>query len=344
MLEPERQSFTSPHHSELSDVDLLVHLTADAARARDALRLLRTRHLPAARHYARLCVIEERFADQLAHQALSSVAHDAAAGRVRRCAVRHSLLLLIQDLAAAWAADDRHQRLAGDFSRWLLPIDDGGVRRAVPRWTVGSDLLHAFWRLPQPEQELLWYTDVETAGRDFGSLYAGTALVEFDYHHEGALTALRRAYLQVFAEGRGQAECRGYVRILEAQSRAPLSGLSPEFDEHRKRCTHCEQALRELATLHTAPGRCLVERLIGYQGPAYVRRGLSPEVDEVAHPAAQGGVGVTGAAPAATAGRGKEPPQPGLRRGDDVGPHHETILAHLRAAGLGVLSNLGFRP
>ncbi|MFF0201407.1 hypothetical protein [Streptomyces sp. NPDC005017] len=255
--------------STTSDAELVAGLSSRGSAAFEALQVLRARHLPTLLEYARLCVPEERFAAQLCHQTLSTGVRVAAAGRVRPRAVRHSLLLLMRRHAAEWADDDRRQRLAPEFVHWLLEVGEHEVRHE----SVPNQLTHAFWRLPQHEQEILWYTEIEPGGRELAAICAGVDAAELAYHRDHALTTLLRDYLDTYGTSCDGPECRGYLRILDARARSsPPAALSTEFDTHLAACVRCEHALFELRTLYTAPRVALVPALVGYSCLAYAER------------------------------------------------------------------------
>ncbi|MFE1441886.1 hypothetical protein [Streptomyces sp. NPDC058739] len=259
----------TPRLSTTSEAELVAGLAVGGSVALESLQVLRGRHMPALLDYARLCVSEERFAAQLCHQTLSTAVRTAAAGRVRPGGVRHSLVLLLQQHAAEWADDERRQRLEPAFVRWLFETGHGGAGHAA----VGKHLLRAFWHLPQHEQEILWYTEVEPGGTEIAAVYAGIAETDLAYERDHALRALLRSYLQTYGASCDEPECRGYLRILDAQARSALpEGVSPELDAHLSACVRCEHALIELSTLYTAPRVALVPALIGYSGLRYAER------------------------------------------------------------------------
>lgn len=272
---PEQVSpFSGPGGRSASDAALVMELSRGVPYASEALQLLRARHTPALHHYARLCVPDERLADQLVRQAMSAAAGAAAAGRARRRAVRHSLLVLVQSLAAEWAGDERNQRLHPAFAPWLEEHGDSEPWHAVRHRLAQSKVLRAYWSLPQDAQELVWYAEVEANSPEFASLCSGIGMEDLGYEREHALRALCRGYLQVHTEGCPTAECRGYVRILDVQARSSTP-VSPEFDDHRAACPPCDRALHELSSLYAAPSRVLIPALLGYGGTAYVKRRFS---------------------------------------------------------------------
>ncbi|MFF4897927.1 hypothetical protein [Streptomyces sp. NPDC001068] len=248
----------------LSDGDLIAHLATTEPPAVEAVRLFRDRHMPSLFRYAWQCAPEERYANHLAWQAISITETSAAAGRFRPRAVRHGMLLLVQELAAEWAADEREQRLHPGFLRWLTSFG-GDPRLAVPEWARRSVMVQALRRAPQHEQELLWYVEIEGSSPELAGLHAGTAVDEFDYQHEHALLTLGRNYLQAYREIGGLSpECRGYVRIMDTAARRSQLEISPEFSAHRRSCARCEDAVRELEALYHHPGPALISALLGY--------------------------------------------------------------------------------
>ncbi|MGW2964927.1 hypothetical protein ACWDGI_41665 [Streptomyces sp. NPDC001220] len=264
----------------VSDGELIAHLASTEPPAHEAVRLFRGRHMPSLFRHAWQCAPEERYANQLAWQAISITETAATAGRLRPRAVRHGMLILVQELAAEWAADERNQRLHPDFIRWLMSC---GVdpTLAVPEWARRNVMLRALRRTPQHEQELLWYVEVEGSSPEKASLHAGTAVEEFNYHHDHALLTLSRNYLQAYQEmDDSSPECRGYVRIMDTAARRSQLEISPQFSEHRRSCMRCEDAVRELEALYHLPGRALVSALLGYGLKAYSEHSL----DEAGNP------------------------------------------------------------
>ncbi|MFD8151664.1 hypothetical protein ACFV28_13060 [Streptomyces sp. NPDC059720] len=274
-----------PHRtSGASDAELVTYLTLGAPSASHALQVLRSRHSSALLHYARLCAADERFALQLCRQTISTAAQAAVAGRVESRAVRHSLLLLVQNLAAEWNFDERQQRLDPAFTRWLREFGDEHTWQPVHHRGAGNHLLRAYWQLPQMQQEILWHGEVEVSGRELACACAGITVADFEYQRDQALTALRRGYLETYGAGCGDSDCRGYVRILDAQARSSVPGTSPEFDAHRADCAGCDHALTELTTLYEAPRLALIPALIGYAGTRYIGRRATPVPAVAAEP------------------------------------------------------------
>ncbi|MEU8935099.1 hypothetical protein AB0D30_35080 [Streptomyces sp. NPDC048409] len=264
----------------VSDGELIAQLARTEPPAHETVQLFRRRHMSSLLRHAWQCVPEERYANQLAWQAISITETAATAGRFRPRAVRHSMLILVQELAAEWAADERGQRLHPDFVGWLTSrgVDPA---LAVPEWARRNVMLRALRRTPQHEQELLWYVEVEGCSAEVACLHAGTALEEFAYHYDHALLTLGRNYLQAYLEiDDASPECRGYVRIMDTAARRSQLDISPEFSDHRRRCRRCEGAVRELEALYHLPGRALVSALLGYGLKAYSEH--SP--DQAGHP------------------------------------------------------------
>ena len=202
-------------HTSTPDTQLTALIRADAATAYPALRELRLRHRPAVLAYARLCAMDEPGARRLTAQAFALAARETARGVEPRGPWRHKLLLLVTRVAAAWATDDRGNRLHPDLLTHLreTSADD----REPP-------MLAAFHSLPTRVQGLVWYTVVDEEPDAGAAVYLGFTPQDVRYGKEPAFQSLRQACLKARLADSGDPRCQGFRRLIEEAVRPDIRG------------------------------------------------------------------------------------------------------------------------
>ncbi|MER6343363.1 ricin-type beta-trefoil lectin domain protein [Streptomyces sp. NPDC001595] len=251
-------------HAEMADARLQQLLRTDSVTAYPALRELRARHGESALAYARLCTAGESAARQLAAEAFTVVAREAARGAEPAMPWRHRLLLLTARLAAERAADDRS---AGLDPGLLLVLNSTGPGGPVP------PLLAAFRSLPRSTQGVLWYAVVEREDDARTATLLGVSPGEVTHGADAALQALGRACLRARLAASDDPQCRRFGRLIEESVRTFTGRRSPDLDAHRAVCPHCATAYEELAALRDAPATALAEGLLPWAGTAYALSG-----------------------------------------------------------------------
>ncbi|MGW6645446.1 ricin-type beta-trefoil lectin domain protein [Streptomyces iakyrus] len=247
-------------HANAPDARLAELLRADTVSAFPALQELRARHHPHILAYARLCSPNESMARQLAAQAFTLAARQAARGIDPGLPWRHRLLLLVARTAGTWAEDGR---AAGLDAGLLLVLNTTGPSGVLP------SMLTAFQSLPSRTQGLLWYgiVDQEPAGRTAALL--GLTREDVTYGTDPALQQLARACLRTRLAASEDPDCSDFGRLIEESVRPDNPRESADLHAHTARCHHCTTAYAELSALRDAPRTALAEGLLPWGGTAY---------------------------------------------------------------------------
>jgi hypothetical protein len=254
-------------HAGAADARLAELLRGDSASAYPALQELRARHQESALAYARLCAAGQSTARQLAAQAFTVAAREAARGNGPALPWRHRVLLLTARLAAEWAAGERS---AGLDPGLLLVLNTAGPGGPVP------PLLDAFRSLPPRTRGILWYTVVEQEDDETTATLLGVSRQEVTYGRDAALDEMARACLDVRLGASDDPSCRAFRRLIEESARPHASRRSRDLDAHRAVCVHCATAHEELSDLRDSPRTALAEGLLPWAGAAYTTRGREP--------------------------------------------------------------------
>ncbi|AVH58307.1 MULTISPECIES: RICIN domain-containing protein [Streptomyces] len=254
------------NHAGASDAQLTELLSAATPTAYPALQELRGRHRPSVLAYARLCTTSESVARQLAAQAFTLAAREAARGADPGIPWRHQLLLLTGRVAASWAAD---QRAAGLDAGFLLVLNTAGPDGPVP------PMLAAFQSLPSRAQGLIWYGCVEREPEDRTAALLGLTREDVTYGTEPALQSLGQACLRSRLAASDDPRCADFRRLIEESVRPDNSRHSADLNAHMAHCPHCTAAYEELSALRDDPRSALAEGLLPWAGTAYTRTGAS---------------------------------------------------------------------
>ncbi|MGW0185861.1 ricin-type beta-trefoil lectin domain protein [Streptomyces sp. NPDC003362] len=254
-------------HAGAADARLAELLRGDSASAYPALQELRARHQESALAYARLCAAGQSTARQLAAQAFTVAAREAARGNGPALPWRHRVLLLTARLAAEWAAGERS---AGLDPGLLLVLNTAGPGGPVP------PLLDAFRSLPPRTRGILWYTVVEQEDDETTATLLGVSPQEVTYGRDAALDEMARACLDVRLGASDDPSCRAFRRLIEESARPHAPRRSRDLDAHRAVCVHCATAHEELSDLRDSPRTALAEGLLPWAGAAYATRGREP--------------------------------------------------------------------
>ncbi|MEU9287312.1 RICIN domain-containing protein [Streptomyces sp. NPDC048275] len=250
-----------------SDARLTELLGADTPTVYPALRELRGRHRPAVLAYARLCTTSGTTARQLAAQAFTLAAREAARGTDPGVPWRCHLLLLTERVAASWATDER---AAGLDAGLLLVRNTAGPDGPVP------PMLTAFRSLPSRAQGLIWYRVVERESEDRTATLLGlTQDVAVAYGTDRALQSMGQACLKSRLAASDDPRCGDFRRLIEESVRPDNPRYSSDLDAHMAHCAHCTTAYEELSALRDTPRTALAEGLLPWAGTAYVMNDAS---------------------------------------------------------------------
>ncbi|WP_406730056.1 ricin-type beta-trefoil lectin domain protein [Streptomyces sp. NBC_01794] len=241
------------------------------------LKELRRRHLPAVLRYARLCTRDEASATQLAAGAFSLAWQEMRQG-VQHGPWRPRLLVLVHRSAAAWATQERRERLADAYAEFL---DSTGwpqqERKERPehlprRWPFPCHpVVTAFDALPHGMQAALWHRVVEEDSDEQVARYAECHPTGVRSRTAAAMKEYREAYLHAHGEGEDGRGCREYGSLLEAAATSTHDAVpSEQLQSHLARCPRCVAALSDLVEIGQRPQRLLAEALLGWAGAAYI--------------------------------------------------------------------------
>jgi hypothetical protein len=244
-------------HAGASDARLTELLRADAATAYTALQELRARHHRPVLAYARLCTTGESTARQLAAQAFTRAARDTARGTDPGVPWRHQLLLLVGQLAASWARDERAAGL------------DAGLLLVLNTADPVPPMLAAFHSLPPRAQGLIWYAVVEQEPTEATAGLLGLTREDVAYGTDPALQQLAQACLRTRLAASDDPRCRDFRRLIEESVRPDSPRDSADLHTHMAHCAHCTAAYEEQSALRDTPRAVLAEGLLPWGGTAY---------------------------------------------------------------------------
>ncbi|MFC8142411.1 RICIN domain-containing protein [Streptomyces paradoxus] len=247
-------------HAGAPDARLTELLRADTVTAYPALQELRARHHPHVLAYARLCSPNESMARQLAAQAFTLAARQAARGIDPGLPWRHRLLLLVARSAGTWAEDGR---AAGLDAGLLLVLNTTGPSGVLP------SMLTAFQTLPSRTQGLIWYGIVEREPTERTAALLGLTREDVTYGTDPALQQLARACLRTRLAASEDPDCPDFSRLIEESVRPDNPRDSADLHAHTARCPRCTTAYEELSALRDAPRTALAEGLLPWGGTAY---------------------------------------------------------------------------
>ncbi|MCT7356164.1 RICIN domain-containing protein, partial [Streptomyces sp. 15-116A] len=200
-------------------------------------------------------------ARQLAAQAFTLAARQAARGTDPGGPLRHQLLLLTVEVAASWAADGR----AGGLDAGLhLVLSSSG-----PEGPAAPPMLAAFRSLPYRTQGLIWYGVVEREPADRTAAFLGLTREDVTYGIDGALQALGQACLRSRLGASDDPRCGDFRRLIEESVRPDGPRDSADLRAHMAHCACCTAAHEELCALRDDPRTTLAEGLLPWAGTAY---------------------------------------------------------------------------
>lgn len=238
-------------------------LRSPTPTAYPALQELRRRHHPAVLAYARLCAASESAAHRLAAEAFTTAARETARGVEPALPLRHRLLLLTAQAAAAWARDERS---AGVDPGLLLVLNTAGLPDGP-----APPLLAAFQSLPSRTQGLVWYGVLEEEPQQRTAAFLGLSRADVAHGTPHALKALAQACLRHRLAASDDPRCADFRRLIEEAVRPDGPRHSADLDTHMARCPHCTAAFEDLRALRDAPRQTLAEGLLPWSGTAYIR-------------------------------------------------------------------------
>jgi hypothetical protein len=259
--------------------------------------------------YADLCTSGSTAANQLAREAFALGIREARAaesGTARGAGRRSSrlpriplLLTAVRVTAAAWEAEGQGHKLDPDLRLWLN--SDKAARYVGPPLSRPI-ALRGLRDMQEADAALLWLAEVEalplqSVVRRQG-LDQSAAVEELNEVRGLFRDRCHRNHLDTPMD----AECRSYVRLLDAVTRSPVAETPPDLSRHLATCVECAEAAACLRLHGGGLPAALAQGVIGWGGLAYLeRRRRAAEVRLGAGPAAPDAEGAAARAAASKA-------------------------------------------
>ncbi|MEV6615819.1 cellulose binding domain-containing protein [Streptomyces sp. NPDC051051] len=229
--------------------------------------------------YADLCTSGSTAANHLAREAFALGIREARAAEdgTRHTAGRRAsrlpriplLLTAVRTTAAAWEARGQGHRLDPDLRLWLN--SDKAARYTGPplRRPVA---LRGLRDMQEPDASLLWLAEVEAlplraVARRQG-LDPAAAMEELNQVRGLFRDRCHRNHLDTPMD----AECRSYVRLLDAVTRSPVAETPEDLSRHLATCVECAEAAACLRLHGGGLPAALAQGVIGWGGLAYLER------------------------------------------------------------------------
>ncbi|GGR69274.1 hypothetical protein GCM10010269_05040 [Streptomyces humidus] len=229
--------------------------------------------------YADLCTSGSTAANQLAREAFALGIREARAaedGTARGAGRRSSrlpriplLLTAVRTTAAAWEAQGQGHKLDPDLRLWL---NSGKAARYVGPPLSRPIALRGLRDMQEPDAALLWLAEVEalplhSVVRRQG-LDPSAAVEELNEVRGLFRDRCHRNHLDTPMD----AECRSYVRLLDAVTRSPAADTPADLSRHLATCVECAEAAACLRLHGGGLPAALAQGVIGWGGLAYLER------------------------------------------------------------------------
>ncbi|MFF3349775.1 cellulose binding domain-containing protein [Streptomyces sp. NPDC002779] len=229
--------------------------------------------------YADLCTAGSTAATDLAREAFSAGMREvrAAASHGTRYAGRRSprlpriplLLTAVRTAAADWEVSGRGSRLDPDLRLWLN--SGKAARYAGP--PQGRPLaLRGLRDMQQPDAELLWLAEVEALPLSVVARRLGLDPATVSEELVQVRGLFRDRCHRNLLDAPQAPECRGYVRLLDAVTRSPVTEVPADLSQHLARCVDCAEAAACLRLHGVGLPAALAGGVIGWGGLAYLER------------------------------------------------------------------------
>ncbi|MEW2045466.1 cellulose binding domain-containing protein [Streptomyces sp. NPDC005476] len=229
--------------------------------------------------YADLCTSGSTAANQLAREAFALGIREARAaedGTARGAGRRSSrlpriplLLTAVRTTAATWEARGQGHKLDPDLRLWLN--SDKAARYVGPPLSRPI-ALRGLRDMQEPDAALLWLAEVEAlplhAVIRRQGLDPAAAVEELNQVRGLFRDRCHRNHLDTPMD----AECRSYVRLLDAVTRSPAADTPPDLSRHLATCVECAEAAACLRLHGGGLPAALAQGVIGWGGLAYLER------------------------------------------------------------------------
>ncbi|MFI2432880.1 cellulose binding domain-containing protein [Streptomyces sp. NPDC018693] len=245
----------------------------------DAEAALFTECWDAVLSYADLCTSGSTAAHQLAREAFALGIREARAAEdgTRRSAGRRTprlpripmLLTAVRTTAAAWEAAGQGHKLDPDLRLWL---NSGKAARYTGPPLTRPIALRGLRDMQEPDAALLWLAEVEAlplrgVARRLG-LDPAAAAEELNQVRGLFRDRCHRNHLDTPMG----AECRSYIRLLDAVTRSPAADTPEDLSRHLATCQECAEAAACLRLHGGGLPAALAQGVIGWGGLAYLER------------------------------------------------------------------------
>ncbi|MGQ4328987.1 cellulose binding domain-containing protein [Streptomyces hayashii] len=229
--------------------------------------------------YADLCTSGSTAANQLAREAFALGIREARAaedGTARGAGRRSSrlpriplLLTAVRTTAAAWETQGQGHKLDPDLRLWL---NSGKAARYVGPPLSRPIALRGLRDMQEPDAALLWLAEVEAlplhAVVRRQGLDPAAAVEELNEVRGLFRDRCHRNHLDTPMD----AECRSYVRLLDAVTRSPAADTPADLSRHLATCVECAEAAACLRLHGGGLPAALAQGVIGWGGLAYLER------------------------------------------------------------------------
>ncbi|MGW4734482.1 cellulose-binding domain-containing protein [Streptomyces shenzhenensis] len=237
-----------------------------------------TEYWDAVLSYADLCTSGAQTANQLATEAFAAGLREAraegsspvrAGRRAPRLPMIPLLLTAVRTAATGWEADGLGHRLDPDLRLWLN--SDKAARYTGPP-LQRPVALRGLRDLQEADASLLWLVEVEAlplpvVARRLG-LDPEVASQELEQVRALFRDRSHRAHLDTPMD----AQCRSYVRLLDAVTRSSGADTPDDLSRHLATCVQCAEAAACLRLHGGGLPAALAGGVIGWGGLAYLER------------------------------------------------------------------------
>ena len=270
----------------------------------EAYATLWERHYPAALRAARQ-YDHNTEAEDIAQEAFARVLDAVRQGNGPQESFRAYLLRAVSNVAQNAARARRRTMVSDDHSVLDSPVlyDDPAIAELEQHF-----IAQAYQRLSRPQRELLWYVEVEQLQTKQAAEYLGMTENTAAKASGRAREALKREYLQLHVEQRGDTpDCGPALARMARYVRGSLSVTQRrKVDAHIGDCAHCAFALAELTEIGRGLQVVVAPLVVGTVGTAAGY--LASTTGDKAIAIAIGAGTTTGGGTAAAGGAGGTPP------------------------------------
>ncbi|MCL7424725.1 cellulose-binding domain-containing protein [Streptomyces sp. YS415] len=229
--------------------------------------------------YADLCTAGSTAATELATEAFSAGMREVRAAKAHgtRYAGRRSprlpriplLLTAVRTAAADWEVSGRGSRLDPDLRLWL---NSGKAARYTGPPQGRPLALRGLRDMQQPDAELLWLAEVEALPLSVVARRLGLDPATVSDELAQVRGLFRDRCHRNLIDAPQAPGCRGYVRLLDAVTRSPVTEVPADLSQHLARCADCAEAAACLRLHGVGLPAALAGGVLGWGGLAYLER------------------------------------------------------------------------